>query len=294
MIDQLKTLAVKVLGMTDDEWQSLIEKTDEGETLKPDAINTLVKKDQERMKRFKEDHKTELTAKYNDGYNESKKKERQKFEEEIKAEFGLDSKNFGVELVKEIVSLNKESKPQDIKTHPDYLKLEKSLQNDFVPKTKFDEVNTEFEHFKSRIEKERVFSQVDRDALNILDSLNPQLPQDAKKAVNLKNLFLRQIKEGYDFQPQEDGNHLILKGEKRLENENMNPIAFADFIKDKAAELFDFKVQSGKANSGVESPQGGADATFTNRSEFFQAWNSAETEEEKVKIFEKGKAAGFV
>ena len=288
---EMKDLAVKVFGMTDDEAQSLFEKTDDGELkIKSDAVTILARKDQERLKRIKEEHKAELTEKYDSGYSEAKKKERQKFEDEIRQAFGVESKSFGIELVKEIVSQNPKS--DDVKKHPEYLALERKLTNEYVTKTEYEKVAAEFDSFKHNVERNQVISRVKNDAKTIFHSLNPILPKDPKKASNQEADFLAKL-ESYDFQLQDDGNHLILKDGKRLENENMNPVGFADLVKDMTLRYFDVADQAPKGGSGVE-PKPVAPSRFTNKAEFTAAYQAESDPKKRVAMYEEAEAKGII
>ena len=288
---ELKDLAVKVFGMTDDEVQSLFEKTDDGELkVKADAVTVLARRDQERLKRIKEEHKAELTEKYDAGYSEAKKKERQKFEDEIKQSFGVESKSFGIDLVKEVVSQHQKS--DDVKKHPEYLALERKLTNEYVPKTELEKVSTEFDSFKQGVERNQVISRVKNDAKAIFHSLNPILPKDPKKAANQEADFLAKL-EGYDYQVQDDGNHLILKEGKRLENENMNPVAFSDLVKDLTLRYFDVAEQQPKGGSGV-TPSPAAPTRFTNKDEFTKAYQAETDPKKRVSMYEEAEAKGIL
>jgi len=288
---EIKDLAVKVFGMTDEEAQSLFEKTDDGELkIKGDAVTVLARRDQERLKRIKEEHKAELTEKYDSGYSEAKKKERQKFEDEIRQTFGVESKSFGIDLVKEVVSQNPKS--DDIKKHPEYLALERKLTNEFVTKAEYENVTKEFESFRQNVERNQVISRVKNDAKTIFHALNPILPKDPKKASNQESDFLAKL-EGYDFQLQDDGNHLILKDGKRLENENMNPVGFADLVKDMTLRYFDVAEQQPKGGSGVD-PAPSAPTRFTNKAEFTAAYQAERDPKKRVAMYEEAEAKGII
>lgn len=288
---EIKDLAVKVFGMTDDEAQSLFEKTDEGELkIKGDAVTVLARRDQERLKRIKEEHKAELTEKYDSGYSEAKKKERQKFEEEIKQTFGMESKSFGIDLVKEIVSHNKPS--DDVKKHPEYLALERKLTGEYVTKTDYEKVTQEFDSFKQNVERNQVISRVKNDGKSIFHSLNPVLSKDPRRASNQEADFLAKL-EAYEYQLQDDGNHLILKEGKRLENENMNPVGFADLVKDLTLRNFDVAEQQTKASSGTD-PKPSAPTRFTNKTEFTAAYQSETDPKKRVAMYEEAEAKGLI
>jgi hypothetical protein len=299
-MEKLKALAVKVFGMTDEEAQSLITKTDDGqEVLAENFVELLAEKDKKRLERITTDHKNQLTEIHDKGYKKAQKEVLSTFEQQVKEKYGYSTEKMGIDLIDDLVALNKgKGGDVDVKTHPDYLKLEKMLQTEFVPKAKLEETLGEFEQFKAGMMKQQVRAVIAKDALSILDALNPVLPADPKNAQNLKSLFLKEIEGGNDFQPQEDGNHLILKDGKRLETENMNPVAFSDFVKSKASEIFDFATQEPKGGTGT----GGAGTGGSNGigllkdvSDFYSRYNDASIDTAtRAKIFDQAKKQGLV
>ena len=297
MEKKLKKLAVNVFGVTDEEWQSLFktEKTDDGEksVLADGWEEKLIEKDKERINRLKNDHKEELkqakTNMHDEGYSKAKKDERAKFEDEILKDFGVERDKmggkYGVDLVKDLFQMQKGEKgdPQEIKNHPDYIKLERKLQSEFIPKEDFEKVKGEFDKYKQDVDRNQTLSKVKEDARKIFRGLKPLLSKDPKRATNQEQDFLTKF-ESLDFQVQEDGNHVIMKEGKRLENDNMNPINFADFVKTKASELYDFAEQGEKGNSGVQTQQTGSTQTVNVEIKDFSDYNDKyqnETDPEK-------------
>ena len=86
-------------------------------------------------------------------------------------------------------------------------------------------------------------------------SLNPVLSEDQAKAERQTQSFLNTL-ERYDYII--DGDNIIVKnGDGRLEDSHGNPIAFSQFVKTKAEELYDFAVQGQKGSPGNVTPAGG-------------------------------------
>lgn len=286
----LKTFAVKVLGMTDDEVAALY---DADENVIPEAWATLAEKDKDRLKRIREEHKEELTTKFNEGHAKAKREERAKYETEIKEHFGIDSKAQGVDLIKDVVSAGKEG---DVTTHPEYLALEKKLQTEYIPKEDYEVIKGEYNTFKTQVEKDRVFSRVKSDARKIFHSLNPVLPQDKKRAINQENEFLSKL-ERYHYQVQEDGNHVVLdkEGNKRLQTENMNPITFQDLVKDLTLTYFDVQDQPPAGNSGADNPPsgGGSKTTYKDKAEFMKAYANEGNPAKAAQMYREAKEAGM-
>ena len=297
MEKQIRTFAVKVLGMTDEEVeQSLYKKTDEGELSLVDDFDTiLAKKDAERIARLNETNKQKLTEIHDKGYQKAQKEVLGKFEKDIKEKFGYDTDKTGIELVNDIVTSNKTSgKIEDVKTHPDYIKLERQLQSDFVPKTQFEEITGQFEDFKKNVERNNVIGKVKDDARKVFRSLNPILSKDPKKAANQESEFLSKL-DTFDYQVQDDGNHVIIKDGGRLENDHKNPVGFSDFIKQKASELYDFADQPTKGNSGVGGSGSGSSGNFafSNVEDFKKSYNKEFDLATRTKMYDAAKAQGL-
>jgi len=295
MKEQIKNLAVKVIGMTDEEAQSLIKKTDDGEELAENFVEILAQKDRERIGRLQSSFKDQLTEMHDKGYKKAQKEALSKFEKEVKEKYGYETDKFGIELVDDIVSMNKgKGQVEDIKTHPEYIKLERKLQSDFIPKTEYEEITNQFESFKTNVEKQKVTSRVKEDARKLFRSLNPILSKDPKKAANQENEFLSKL-DNFDYQVNDDGNHVIIKEGKRLENENLNPVAFSEFVKTKASELYDFAEQDTKGNSGVTTgTQSGGSIAFKDKGDFLEKLNKEHSPDIRVKMYETAKKQGIL
>lgn len=294
---QIKDYAVKVLGMTDEEVQSLF-KTDENgnQTLAENFAEVAAEKDRLRLDRIQNDHKDQLTKIHDKGYQKAQKEVMPKFESEIKKKYGYETDKVGIELIDDIVQSNKaNSDIKDVKTHPDYIKLERKLESEFIPKDKFDEISNQFETFKTNVSKEKVVGRVKEDARKVFKSLNPMLSKDPKRAANQEAEFLRKF-ESFDYQLQDDGNHVILAEGKRLENENYNPKQFAEFVKEKASEIFDFADQGSKGNSGVD-PSGGESSgnfAFKDYQDFVKQYDNETNVEKRTKMYEVAKKQSIV
>lgn len=288
-MNNLKTLAVKVYGMTDEEAQSLL--ADDG-SLKDDAIATLVRKDQDRIKRMKDEHKLALTEKYNEGYSEAKKKERSKFEEEIKAAYEVQSEAIGVDLVKEVVGKS-QSQPDDIKKHPEYLALERKIASEYIPKKDYEKVTTEYNDFKQQATHKEIVGRVTADGQKIFRSLNPVLPKDPKRAINQEKDFLAKLAK-YKYQLQEDGNHLVLDAEgKRLETENANPVSFEELVTGLTLEYFEIDEQTPRENGGVD-PKPALHAGPKSKEEFYKAYDDEPDAKKRVEMYEAAEKKGWV
>lgn len=274
--------------MADDEVAALYNADGE---LVPEAWSVLANKDKERIRRLKDEHKDELTSKFNEGHAKAKKEERAKFEDEIRQHFGVESKSMGVDLIKDVLATGTKD---DVKTHPEYIALEKKLHNDFIPKQDYDVVKGEFDKFKSQVERDKVFGRVKSDAKAIFYGLNPKLPSDKGRALNQERDFLAKL-EGFGYQVQDDSNHVILDKEgKRLVNENMNPITFPELVKSLTLQYFDVETQPPAGNSGVsDSPTTGG-AAYEDAGAFYKAYSAERDPSKRVEMYEQAKKAKLI
>jgi hypothetical protein len=286
-MEKFKSFAVKVMGMTDDEVAALY---DADGKITEEAFDTLEQKDKERIRRLRDAHKEDLTAKFNEGHAKAKREERSKYEDEIRQTFGVDSKAMGVDLIKEVMAKGASG---DVKTHPDYLQLEKKLKEGYVPKEDYDVIKSEFDGFKSKVERDTILSRVKADARSRFHSLNPVLSKDPKRAANQETEFLRKL-ESYDYQLQPDGNHVIIKDGKRLENDNMNPVLFDELVKDLTLAFFDVQTQDQKGNSGVTKTTVSTTVGFKDKEEFLNAYYKEDDFKKRAEMMKAAEAKGLV
>ncbi len=284
---QLKDFALKVIGMGEEEVQQLY---DADGNLTEDAFTVLSQKDKDRIKRIREEHKEELTTKFNEGHAKAKKEERGRYEDEIRQQFGVKSEARGIDLIKDVLS---QGKTDDVKTHPDYIALEKKIQSEYIPKDDFTVVKGEYESFRAKVERDTVLNRVKDDARKIFHQLNPILPKDKQRAANQEKEFLRRF-EGYDYQVQPDGNHVILKEGKRLETENMNPVQFTDFVKESTLSMFDVQEQNAKGAAGVAPTGGQTQQKYESKAAFLDEFAKETDSAKRVEMWNKGKEQGLV
>ena len=255
----LLNVASKYFNKTDEELVEMIyEKDEEGNlTVKEDAADILIGLDEKRVQRIKEEANGQATKKFDEGYKKAQKEVLTKFEKDLREKFGLESDKNGLDLIDEIVSTA--SKGGDIteetlKTHPLYLKLEGKQKQAFDEK--YESLKSEYEGFKTDIERKRAMQGVKAKAKESFLSLNPVLSEDKAKADKQIDLFLRGLDEyGYVV----DGDTFIVtKGDDRLEDAHGNPIKIEDFVADRAKEYFDFKQQTDRQSPGNRSDVGGS------------------------------------
>jgi hypothetical protein len=257
-------------------------------TLKSDALDNIVNLDAQRIQKLKDEHKAEETKIHDKGYKKAQSESLTKFESELKEEFGVpDSQSKGKDLVKEIVSkMAKDTglTEEAVKLHPKFLELERKLTGEYVPKTDFEKVNTEFSDYKKTFERRQILQTVTSDAIKVFRSLKPVLPSDPTLAANQEAFFLEKL-GAFDYEVQQDGNHIITIDGKRLETPNGHPVSFQDFVKGEAAKYFPFQVQDGKGNAGQEDGKGNPVIVMpTTEEEYKNALAMCADPQQRVKI----------
>lgn len=254
MKDLLLKYLVTTLGLTAAAASELVtdEKVESGDLLK--EITSL------HAKKVADDR----TENFNQGEQKARKEVLTKFEDDLRTEFGIDSKKKGLDLVKEVVTAKTPdpAKPDSIsedvvKKHPAFLKREKELQDSLDLSKK--ETEDKVKEVENGYAKKETFKTVSEIGLTEFDKLNPVLSADSGKAAKQKNLLTKALQDsGYDFEIQKDKSVLLMKEGKRAEDAHGNPIKYADFIKQTADDLgFDFKVATDRTSAGGGNGTGG-------------------------------------
>ena len=263
MKEAFDNLVGKILNLPKEKLADFYES--DGTTLKADAVDTLATLDAQRIKQLKDANKEELTRMHDTGYSKGKGESLSKYENDLRETFGVDNKELkGIDLIKEVIAKNAkvDMDEEKIKLHPRFLELERKLENDYMPKAEYDKVKAEYEEFKTTIEKTKVTSVVKAEAIKVFRSLKPVLSKDPVRATNQESDFANKL-TSYEFELQDDGNHIIKVNGKRLENANGHAVSFADFVKSEASKYYDFEQQGEKGNSGNANDGGGSSSNVT-------------------------------
>ena len=210
----------------------------DGEKLKASVLEL----DKKRIQSSKDYGKT----RFDEGYKKATREILNAYEEKIREEFGVSDEELkGIDLIRKVVEIgtsNTKKDPKDLsedelKTLPAVLRLLAEKEKSFSEREK--EIKTEYEAKIAQFEKERVFNEVSKKALSILDSLNPVLSTDPVKAQNQKNILLREL-QSFDFQ-EVDGEIVPMKDGKRYENDHGHGVSLEALVKETAGNYFDFK-----------------------------------------------------
>jgi hypothetical protein len=197
---------------------------------------------------------TEKTAQYNRGIKEGAGK----IEKELKEKYEVESDLIGVELVDQIVLKQTETitkaNPKDVTKHPDYLKLESSVDKKLKDRDK--EWEGKLALKESEFKKEKLFEKIKDKALVNLETRKPILPTDPKKAQVWRETYLNELKAG-NYQEGEDGMPIVLDKEgNMLKDKHGNAITFDEFEKEISDKYFEYPVSQQRSSAGNQSTAG--------------------------------------
>lgn len=291
----LLAFLAKQFGMTEDAAADLLytksEEDDTKSVLKKDALNDLLAKDAERVKKLKT-VATDKTAIYDEAYADAKKKVLAKAEKSLAKKYGIEGENFKLDtLVQDIVTKQTEGLKGDkldedaVKKHPTYLALERAKTEEAETlKTQHEEAVKKIQTEYARTE---TLGNVKGKVLSLFDGLKPVLSKDATRAVNQRTDFADRF-GNYNYEKDGD-RYLVLDAEgKRMEDAHGNPVYLDKFVQNEAAKLYDFQVQNpkGSAGNGDGSTGGGSGTTNIPKSEdeYNMAILEATTTEERETI----------
>jgi len=296
MKELLLAFLTKTLNLTSEEAAKLLYKLGEDgkltEEFNTDALGKILELDAARVSQIKESGKVDTQELFNNGFKKAQKEVLAAHEKAIREEFGVDNTDLtGIDLVREVISKNTKSKggeltDENVKKHPLYLGLEKTKTS------ALDELKGEYEgkisSIESQYKRNAVLGTVKNDARSILAGLNPVISENQTVAQNRELDFLTKL-ESYEFQPGQNGEHLVLDKEtgNRLEDQHGHPVRFTDVVKEKAALYYDFKKQGEKGNGGNEGGQGGKSGGVQvpkTKDERDTAIIAAKTKEERTEI----------
>jgi len=289
----------KTLNKSEQEMTDLLyQKADDSDeiVLKEGALEEILALDVQRVKTIQAGVKPDEKI-LKDQYSRGKKEALEGIEKEVRGKYSLESDKTGIELISEAVDSQKKQKPEkltddEVKKHPVYLELE----NNSIRKEEHEKVKTEFDDFKKNQEKSERMVKIHEYVLKELDLLNPVLSENSEVKMNRQRDFLAKFDQ-WDYQLNDGSDPLILQNGNRLEDAHGNPVAWKDFVKQKASLHYDFKAQNDKGNAGNDDKG----KKFTgdikipaNKEEYSQMIFNETDPDRKIAIKEAAKAAGII
>ena len=214
-------------------------------TLKENAFDLVLEEDVERVKKLKSSA-TPDKAQIKEIRDQENFNALDRFEKKIREAYGSESTSKGLDLVKEIIDQVSECDISDekVKQHHLYIELEKLKSRE-----DFDALQNDFNDYKLNQDKVSRLTKIKSNVLSIFSSLNPIQSQNPVVAQNRREDFLNKFDQ-YDYEIQENGDHLILKSGKRMEDQHGNAIKFADFVKGLAELNYDFAQSDPRGSPG--------------------------------------------
>jgi len=229
---------------------------EDGSELKPDALDTLLSLDVERVKSLKPDTKKI----FDDGYKKAQSESLTKLEKEFKEKTSFQSDKIGIDLFLEYAATQaKDGKITEdlIKKHPLFISTVDALK-----KEKEDAVLAEskkLNDFQLGLKKKETFGEVATKALELFHADKPILPKDPSVAQNQRTLLLEKL-ESYEYEKQGD-KFIVLKDGKVLEDDHGNRISFEALVKQTSKKYYEFQVADHK--SSPNNKQEGDKKVFT-------------------------------
>ena len=199
---------------------------------------------------------SKLTTDKTNQYNRGLKEGAEKLEKAVKEKYDVESDLIGVELFDHVVETKvaevQGAPPEDIMKNPEVIKLinthskeKKVLAKEWEDKLKAKE---------DEINQNNLFKDVESAALAEFENLNPILPEDAKKAKALKDVFIAEVKK-HKHQKDKDGYSVLNEDGTLLMDDKGYPVSFASHIKNIADTYFDFKVSEERSSAGLTEEQ---------------------------------------
>jgi len=244
----LNETLVKVFKFTEEQMSGLYN--EDGDLIN---LKIVTEADEKRVAKFNTEKQSQLDRGIKEGAH--------KIEKAIKEKYDIESDLIGIDLVDTVVlsKIEEANKGQnkDITKHPDYIKLETSIDK------KLKERDSEWEVKLSEREREfnkaKLFDKIKEKALLNLETRNPILPSDPKKAQVWKETYLNELRNG-NYQEGDDGTPIVLDKEgATLRDSHGNPISFDEFEKSISDKYFEYPAAEKRSSSAnQQSQQGGS------------------------------------
>lgn len=281
----------KTLNITTDEVAQLFVKNGEDEELKPDSLKDLLAHDATRVKAFKD----ESDEKFLNGQKKATKEMGTLRDKEIKTKFEFDSDKIGVELIEELIAAKTKVPDLDdekVKIHPVYTKAEKEFQKKL--KEQEDNFKAQFEAKEKENARKETLSEMKKTATAELKKFKPIFGtnDEAKIQLQIDRLLMSDLDQ-YDYIKQ-DGQTIVMKDGKRLEDKHGKPILFDALVKDVASRNWEFETGESREGSGGDNDDAAKKAAAaagktiytgklpTNDEEFSATFKTLKTAEERI------------
>lgn len=223
-----------------------------------EILNSILEADRVRVENIKKTVETKEV--FQDGYKKAQSEVLTAFEKGLKEKFGIESSKMGVDLVEEIVT-SKSSSGKGGNLDEDAIKRSKIYQDlENAKKVETEALKTDYEkkieEINNGYQYEKTFSDVQKQALQIFNGMEPVLPTIKSVADNQVNNFISSLKS-FKFDKQGDRIVVMDAEGKVVEDGHGNSKSFEDIVKENASGLFEFRKNNGGSGSGNREPEGG-------------------------------------
>jgi hypothetical protein len=206
-------------------------------------FSKILELDADRIRKYKGDNDSQ--------YKRGIKEGAEKIEDSLREKYELDSELKGVDLVDHLVVKKieeaKTAGTKDITKHPEYIKLQVSIEKQLKDRDK--EWETKLIEKERDFNKAKLFEKVRNHALSNLEARKPILSEDPRKAQKWKDTYLNELRQGNYM---EDGDTIIVLGQdgKPLQTDHGKTITFDDYEKEIADQYFEYPVSEQRSSPG--------------------------------------------
>lgn len=275
MSELLNVLLQTAYNLPESEVAGLYKTDDDGNVTTEFADNAkemLLRIDAERVAKLSQ--KVDTTELWNKAAQETEAKVRTKIEKQIRLEFPTvdpEGKLKGDELFKAVKAeqlKQAQYDPEKVKTTSEYRALEELARQQLEEKEL--EVAKRIQDIESNFQKQQQWGEMSKAIRAEFMGMGPVLPSDVNKAARQVDDFVNSKFQEYEFQRQDDGRVLIMKGGVRVNNAHGNAMYLSDLVKSIGEQYYDFLKQPPAGNAGNENDQRAVRIRFNNEDDFLR------------------------
>ena len=132
------------------------------------------------------------------------------------------------------------------------------------------EVAKRIQEIESNFQKQQQWGEMSKAIRAEFMGMGPVLPSDVNKAARQVDDFVNSKFQEYEYQRQDDGRVLIMKGGVRVNNAHGNAMYLSDLVKSIGEQYYDFVKQPPAGNAGNENDQRAVRIRFNNEDDFLR------------------------
>ena len=205
-------------------------------------FSKILELDAERVAKYKKEN--------NDQYKRGIKEGASNIEKEVKEKYELDSDLLGVDLVDHLVVKKieeaKAAGTKDITKHPEFIKLQVSIEKQLKERDK--EWEVKLAEKEKEFNKAKLFEKVREKALLNLKARNPILPQDPRKSMAWEEVYLNELAKG-NYMDNGEGLVVLNPEGTPLTSAHGKPITFDEYETEIADKYFEYPVSESRSSS---------------------------------------------